>query len=130
MGYCSDLYFKCHKDIAPELFSLLEQHELSGYIENIAIVDDDYIAFSMFCLKWYTGYSSIDAINAFVDSNSSQVAFIRNGEDSDDVGTCGDTYGLGLDYYVEFYVEGVEGEPTSYDKLRANLVASKPEYFI
>lgn len=130
MGYRSDLYFKCHKDIAPELFSLLEQHELSGYIENIAIVDDDYIAFSMFCLKWYTGYSSVDAINAFVDSNSSQVAFIRNGEDSEDIETHGDTYGLDLDYHVQFYVEGVEGEPTSYDKLRTGLVASRPEYFV
>lgn len=130
MDYRSDLYFKCHKDIAPELFSLLEQHELSGYIENIAIVDDDYIAFSMFCLKWYTGYSSVDAINAFVDSNSSQVAFIRNGEDSEDIETHGDTYGLDLDYHVQFYVEGVEGEPTSYDKLRTGLVASRPEYFV
>ena len=130
MGYRSDLYFKCHKDIAPELFSLLEQHELSEYIENIAIVDDDYIAFSMFCLKWYTGYSNVDAVNAFVDSNSSKVAFIRNGEASDDVGTCGDTYKLGLDYYVEFYVEGVEGDAISYNKLRTDLVASKPEYFV
>ena len=130
MGYRSDLYFKCHKDIAPEFFSLLEQHELSGYIENIAIVDDDYIAFSMFHLKWYTGYSSIDTINAFVDSNSSQVAFIRNGEYSEDIETHGDAYNLGLDYYVQFYVEGVEGEPISYDKLRTNLAASKPEYFI
>ena len=130
MGYRSDLYFKCHKDIAPELFSLLEQHELSGYIENITIVDDDYIAFSMFCLKWYTGYSNIDAINAFVDSNSSQVAFIRNGEDSEDIEIYGNTYDLGLDYYVRFYVEGIEGEPTSYDKLRTDLAASKPEYFI
>ena len=130
MGYRSDLYFKCHKDIAPEFFSLLEQHELSEYIENIAIVDDDYIAFSMFCLKWYTGYSSVDTINAFVDSNPSQVAFIRNGEDSEDIETHGDTYGLDLDYHVQFYVEGVEGDAISYDKLRTDLVASKPEYFV
>lgn len=130
MGYRSDLYFKCHKDIAPELFSLLEQNELSGYIEDITIVEDDYIAFSMFCLKWYDGYSNVDAINAFVDSNPSQVAFIRNGEDSDDIETRGNTYDLGLDYYVQFYVEGVEGDSIEYDTLRANLVASKPEYFI
>ena len=126
MGYRSDLYFKCHKDIAPELFSLLEQNELSGYIENIAIVDDDYIAFSMFHLKWYTGYSNVDAINAFITSHPSQVAFIRDGEDSDDFETRGNTYDLDLDYHVQFYVEGVEGEPISYDKLRTNLVASKP----
>lgn len=130
MGYRSDLYFKCHKDIAPELFSLLEQCELSEYIEDIAIVEDDYIAFSMLDLKWYTGYSNVDTVNAFVNSNSSQVAFIRNGEDSDDIETCGDTYDLGLDYYVQFYVEGVEGDSIEYDTLRANLVASKPEYFI
>ena len=130
MGYRSDLYFKCHKDIAPEFFSLLEQHEFSDYIEDITIVDDDYIAFSMLDLKWYTGYSDVDAVNAFVDSNSSQVAFIRNGENHDDIETRGDTYDLDLDYDVQFYVEGVEGEPIEYNTLRANLAASKPEYFI
>lgn len=130
MGYRSDLYFKCHKDIAPELFSLLEQHEFSECIEDITIVDDDYIAFSMLDLKWYTGYSDVDAVNAFVDSNHSQVAFIRNGEDSDDIETRGDTCDLDLIYYVQFYVEGVEGNPISYDTLRANLAASKPEYFV
>ena len=130
MGYRSDLYFKCHKDIAPEFFSLLEQCELSEYIEDIAIVEADYIAFSMLCLKWYTGYSNVDTVNAFINSHSSQVAFIRNGEDSDDIETRGNTYDLGLDYYVQFYVEGVEGDSIEYDTLRANLAASKPEYFI
>ena len=130
MGYHSDLYFKCHKDIAPELFSLLEQCELSNYVEDITIVDDDYIAFSMLDLKWYDDYPEVDTINNFVNSHSSQVAFIRNGEDSDDIETRGDTYNLGLDYYVQFYVEGVEGDSIEYDTLRANLVASKPEYFI
>ena len=130
MGYRSDLYFKCHKDIAPELFSLLEQRELSKYIEDIAIVDDDYIAFSMLSLKWYDGYPDVDTINSFINSHSSQVAFIRNGEDSDDIETRGNTYDLGLDYYVQFYIEGVEGDSIEYDTLRANLVASKPEYFI
>ena len=130
MGYRSDLYFKCHKDIAPELFSLLEQCKLSEYIEDITIVDDDYIAFSMLDLKWYDGYPEVDTINSFINSHSSQVAFIRNGEDSDDIETHGDTYDLGLDYYVQFYVEGVEGDSIEYDTLRASLVASKPEYFI
>ena len=130
MGYRSDLYFKCHKDIAPELFSLLEQCELSKYIEDITIVEDDYIAFSMLSLKWYDGYPEVDTINSFINSHSSQVAFIRNGEDSDDIETRGNTYDLGLDYYVQFYVEGVEGDSIEYDTLRANLVASKPEYFI
>ena len=130
MGYRSDLYFKCHKDIAPEFFSLLEQHEFSDYIEDITIVDDDYIAFSMLDLKWYTGYSDVDAVNAFVDSNSSQVAFIRNGENHDDIETRGDTYDLDLDYDVQFYVEGVEGEPIEYNTLRTDLAASKPEYFV
>lgn len=130
MGYRSDLYFKCHKDIAPELFSLLEQCELSNYVEDIAIVEDDYIAFSMLSLKWYDGYPEVDTINSFINSHSSQVAFIRNGEDSDDIESRGNTYDLGLDYYVQFYVEGVEGASIEYDTLRANLVASKPEYFI
>ena len=130
MGYRSDLYFKCHKDIAPEFFSLLEQHEFTDYIEDITIVDDDYIAFSMLDLKWYTGYSDVDAVNAFVDSNSSQVAFIRNGENHDDIETRGDTYDLDLDYDVQFYVEGVEGEPIEYNTLRTDLAASKPEYFV
>ena len=71
MGYRSDLYFKCRKDIAPELFSLLEQHEFSKCIEDITIVDDDYIAFSMLDLKWYAGYPDVDVVNTFVDSNSS-----------------------------------------------------------
>lgn len=130
MGYRSDLYFKCHKDIAPELFSLLEQNELSGYIEDITIVKDDYIAFSMLSLKWYDGYPEVDTINSFVNSHPSQVAFIRNGEDSDDIESRGNTYDLGLDYYVQFYIEGVEGDSIEYDTLRANLVASKPEFFV
>lgn len=130
MGYRSDLYFKCHKDIAPELFSLLEQCELSNYVEDITIVEDDYIAFSMLSLKWYDGYPEVDTINSFINSHSSQVAFIRNGEDSDDIESRGNTYDLGLDYYVQFYVEGVEGNSIEYDTLRASLVASKPEYFI
>lgn len=130
MGYRSDLYFKCTKDIAPEFFSLLEQHEFSECIEDITIVENNYIAFSMPNLKWYTGYPDVDAINSFVDSNSSQVAFIRNGENHDDIEIRGDTYDLDLNYYVEFYVEGVEGKPISYDILRANLAASKPEYFV
>ena len=130
MGYRSDLYFKCHKDIAPELFSLLEQHEFSECIKDITIVDDDYIAFSMLDLKWYAGYPDVDVVNTFVDSNSSQVAFIRNGEDSDDIETRGNTYDLDLDYYVEFCIEGAEGDPIEYDTLRANLAAVKPEYFI
>lgn len=84
----------------------------------------------MLDLKWYAGYPDVDVVNTFVDFNSSQVAFIRNGEDSDDIETRGDTYDLGLDYYVEFYIEGVEGDPIEYDTLRANLAAFKPEYFI
>lgn len=90
MGYTSDVVFAVTKECwnkksTPTLKKAVQDcDEVSEKLENY------YFAWN--CVKWYSDYPNVKAIEAFISDNPEETALIRIGEDRNDIEEVGDCF--------------------------------------
>jgi len=127
MGYRSEVVLAVHKQVMGKFLQLVGQNdEMKTMCFSDAEVREDYAGEGNFLfrwsgIKWYTGYSGIDAVNEFMEwchetdikdenfpedrqpTGSEFFKFVRVGEDSDDIVSDGYCEDFGI--YTQTYIE-------------------------
>ena len=84
MGYRSMIYAKIDNTLVEDFNKILKERDMTDYfykLEDDLQDSDTHTKYVGEDLKWYDGYSDVDAINEFIDSNSETCGMIAIGED-------------------------------------------------
>ncbi len=80
MGYRSTIYIKLEHNLVPDLEQILKTHDLVSYFK-VSETQSKHTVLEAENLKWYSGYTSIDAINTYIETYPNKAALLGIGED-------------------------------------------------
>jgi len=83
MGYRSTIHIKVEKLDEDKLLEILKEHDLDRSFDKLYDIEDQYVRYIGYDLKWYNGYKDVEAVNSFINEETENArGLIAVGEDS------------------------------------------------